>query len=148
VNRMRRLWSSQKEPPHSMLRFPHSRDERPFMEDYDPNPYLKQLYLMEHACTRLHSLDMTVQQDIGSQEAIVERLLKFFTRYNKLEHLRLVFGKLAFGELLFGHDRLGRDSSATSRLFKGLVNLFYWNELHDLELELITEESTLVQFVW
>lgn len=102
---------------------------------------------MEHACTRLRSLDLTVSQDIGSQEAIIEALLKFFRRSNTLEHLRLVFGELSFGELDIGHDYLGRDHAATSKLFEGLADVSNWDELRDLELELVTNEDALVRFV-
>ena len=147
LDRMCRLWNNEEAPPHSVSPTFNGAEEWPLNNHYDTHLYYEQLSLITHACTKLQSFDLTVSQDLQFQDTILKALTKLFCQSDRLQCLRLVFGDLAFSELDTGGDPSGRDHAASSKLFAGLGDISSWNELRDLELELVVDKTALVHFI-
>ena len=143
-----RLWDGREEFPHQVSQTQGFDAGEWFLEEeHDRGPYLEQLSLMEHACTRLRSFDLTVSRELSLQGGVVDSIIRFFRRTERLESLRLVFGDLAFHKLILQLDRRGEDRAATSKLFREMADNSAWGKLCSLELELVAEEQALVRFV-
>jgi hypothetical protein len=122
-------------------------------ENTDPEQgklYLYQLCYMKQALTSLIELACAVSEDEewnGSLEIAGRYLHDYMLRPTRnLERIRLAFGRLANGILLPGDDSTlyAKDSVA---LLDQLAQQTPWTRMRSIELEIITDRSTLNRFL-
>ncbi|KAF2850621.1 hypothetical protein T440DRAFT_468206 [Plenodomus tracheiphilus IPT5] len=113
--------------------------------------YFGQLNLMRSAIAGLTHLDCVVSDEedpLGSLEIAAKLAFGFLIATKSLERLRLVFGRLVDGILLplaqYNERQCAQDSI---RLLDHLTRHSPWNRLRDIELEIATDRTTLVQFL-
>ena len=158
VERLRRLWNSEEESIRSLRRTWHEVADEIAVEDSRDSPndsihlhiwelYLRQLFLMENAFLNVTQLDCTISDDSYALNSAVESLHQFLRQGRNLEQVRLVLGDLAFGALDTGYDRAGKTENATKTLFTHLSRDLPWPWIQELELEVVTNQSDLVQFL-
>ncbi|PVH90586.1 hypothetical protein DM02DRAFT_620946 [Periconia macrospinosa] len=113
--------------------------------------YFGQLSLMRYAMAGLTHLDYVVSDEdelVGSLEIAAKLVFGFLRATETLERLRLVFGRLVDGILLplsrYNERQCAQDSI---RLLDHLTRHSPWNRIRDIELEIATDRTTLVQFL-
>jgi hypothetical protein len=103
------------------------------------------------AVAGLTHLDCEVSDEdelVGSQEITAELIFRFLLTAKNLERCRLCFGRLVDGilqPLLQSEER--QCSQGSMRLLHHLTHHSTWNRLRDVELEIVTDRTTLVQFL-
>ncbi|KAF2006572.1 hypothetical protein P154DRAFT_517627 [Amniculicola lignicola CBS 123094] len=113
--------------------------------------YFGQLSLMRYAMAGLTHLDYVVSDEdelVGSLEIASKLVFGFLSATKTLERLRLVFGRLVDGILMplseYNERQCAQDSI---RLLDHLTRHSPWNRIRDIELEIATDRTTLVQFL-
>ncbi|CAN9188042.1 unnamed protein product [Alternaria alternata] len=113
--------------------------------------YQDQLNHMRYAVTGLTHIDYVVSDEdelVGSLETAAKFVFGFLIATKGLEDLRLVFGRLVDGILLPLSQSTERQCAKDSiQLLVQLTLHSPWSRIGDIELEIATDRSTLVQFL-
>lgn len=106
---------------------------------------------MRYAVTGLTHIDYVVSDEdelVGSLETAAKFAFGFLIATKGLENLRLVFGRLVDGILLPLSQSTERQCAKDSiQLLVQLTLHSPWSRIGDIELEIATDRSTLVQFL-
>lgn len=113
--------------------------------------YYGQLNLMRYAIAGLTHLDFAVSDEdelVGSLEIAAKLVFRFLVAIRGLERLRLVFGRLVDGILQPLPRNCERQCAQDSiQLLAQLTRHSPWTKIRDIELEIATDRTTLVQFL-
>ena len=107
--------------------------------------YHEQLLIMKHAFTYLHHLDISIDlrdEDHDSVEITHNRTFEFLKHCEMLEKLRLCMDSLAFDPFDICPYTL-----STKSLLDRLALAQPWQTITQLELELSSDENTLIHFL-
>jgi hypothetical protein len=110
--------------------------------------YTKQLAIMEYALINLTHLDWSIseEEDDGGLLTATGPLFEFLCCCEKLERARLVFGRLVDGGLCPGYEPRSH-GDGPGGLLALLSKHTPWLKLRDLELEIVTDENSLLTFL-
>ncbi|KAF1963961.1 hypothetical protein BU23DRAFT_548099 [Bimuria novae-zelandiae CBS 107.79] len=107
--------------------------------------YARQLFIMETTFTYLTHIDLSISEDDDeSFITLVDPLFEFLCCCEKLETARFVFGRLVDGVLLPGSDS---EADGPKKLLALLAEKKPWRKLRTLELEVPTDEDSLLSFL-